>query len=270
MYGFNLEDRFLEAASAFLSCSIDRVPFRILGLPVGANPRRISTCSPIIDIMKKRLLVWRGRHLSMGGDVWFAANISSILGDGKSIGFWMEKWIGSAQFKELYSNLFVKELDKNVVVADKGRWETNGWSWVLFQEGYLTDNDASDANDLRHLMAEYHPFDRGDKRRWIPEASGHYTVDSTYKFLQQRIVEEELCPNVIRALQKLWKNDVPSKVSIFGWRCLIDYQRAKHFIVEVYSQTLMSYAVHSVPMQWRILHTFSDWCCNPLVCLQGN
>jgi hypothetical protein len=156
------------------------------------------------------------------GDVWFAANVSSILGDGKSIGFWMEKWIGSAQFKELYSNLFVKELDRNVVVADKGRWETDGWSWVLFQEGYLTDNDASDANDLRHLMAEYHPFDRGDKRRWIPEALGHYTVDSTYKFLQQRIVEEELCPNVIRALQKLWKNDVPSKVSIFGWRLLLD------------------------------------------------
>ncbi|GAU42693.1 hypothetical protein TSUD_302030 [Trifolium subterraneum] len=161
MYGINLEDRFLEAASAFLSCSIDRVPFRILGLPVGANPRRISTWSPIIDIMKKRLLVWRGRHLSMG------------------------------------------ELDRNVVVADKGRWETDGWSWVLFQEGYLTDNDASDANDLRHLMAEYHPFDRGGKRRWITEASGHYTVNSTYKFLQQRTVEEELCPNVIRALQKL-------------------------------------------------------------------
>ncbi|GAU27711.1 hypothetical protein TSUD_126570 [Trifolium subterraneum] len=350
LYGINLDDRYLEAASAFLSCSIDQISFCFLGLPVGANPRRLSTWRPIIDTMRKRLLGWSGRHLSIGGRVtlinsvlsslplyyfsffkvpssvlkvlvsiqrnflwggglegkicwvkwdticlpkdrgglgiknldlfnlsllskwkwrcltepnvlwsellkfrygsfsdnflcrsvvsakssdslwwrdilkvgevegnlWFSASVSSILGDGKSIGFWKEKWIGNASLKELFSNLFEKEIDKNAVVADKGRWETVGWSWVLFQEGVLLDNAATEAADLLSLLADYHPFDRNDNWKWIPEAYGQFSVSSTYQFLQQRTTADEICPNVVGALKRLWKNDLPSKVSIFG------------------------------------------------------
>ncbi|PNX56330.1 ribonuclease H [Trifolium pratense] len=39
LYGINLEDGFLSAASAFLHCEVDSIPFRFLGIPVGANPR---------------------------------------------------------------------------------------------------------------------------------------------------------------------------------------------------------------------------------------
>jgi hypothetical protein len=39
----NLDDDFVEAASTFLSCSIGSIPFKFLGIPVGANPRRSST-----------------------------------------------------------------------------------------------------------------------------------------------------------------------------------------------------------------------------------
>jgi len=38
LYGIDLEDQFLNAASAFLSCSIDQLPFCFLGLPIGAHP----------------------------------------------------------------------------------------------------------------------------------------------------------------------------------------------------------------------------------------
>ncbi|KAK2418964.1 hypothetical protein QL285_041110 [Trifolium repens] len=38
--GINLDDDFVEAASTFLSCSIGSIPFKFLGIPVGANPRR--------------------------------------------------------------------------------------------------------------------------------------------------------------------------------------------------------------------------------------
>jgi len=55
LYGINLEDQFLNAASAFLSCSIDEFPFCFLGLPVGANPRRCDTWKPVVDAMKKKL-----------------------------------------------------------------------------------------------------------------------------------------------------------------------------------------------------------------------
>jgi hypothetical protein len=43
IYGINVEDRFLEVGSSFLSYSSDVIPFKFLGIPVGANPRRRET-----------------------------------------------------------------------------------------------------------------------------------------------------------------------------------------------------------------------------------
>ena len=55
LYGINIEDSFLRASSSFLHCAVESIPFRFLGIPVGANPRRRSTWVPIIESMKKRL-----------------------------------------------------------------------------------------------------------------------------------------------------------------------------------------------------------------------
>jgi hypothetical protein len=44
LYGVNLEDNFLQASSAFLHCGVESIPFKFLGIPVGANPRRKTTC----------------------------------------------------------------------------------------------------------------------------------------------------------------------------------------------------------------------------------
>jgi hypothetical protein len=49
LYGINLDDSFLRASSSFLHCGVDSIPFRFLGIPVGANPRRKSTWLPIIE-----------------------------------------------------------------------------------------------------------------------------------------------------------------------------------------------------------------------------
>lgn len=43
LIGFNLKEDFMNADSIFISC-ITSLPFRFLGIPIGANPRRRSTC----------------------------------------------------------------------------------------------------------------------------------------------------------------------------------------------------------------------------------
>lgn len=43
LMGVNVDEYFLNVAASFLFCSIGKVPFKFLGLPVGANPRRVST-----------------------------------------------------------------------------------------------------------------------------------------------------------------------------------------------------------------------------------
>lgn len=49
IFGINLEEEFFYATSNFLSCTtIGSFPFKFLGLPVGANPRRCSTWEPAV------------------------------------------------------------------------------------------------------------------------------------------------------------------------------------------------------------------------------
>jgi hypothetical protein len=79
LYGINLDDSFLSASSSFLHCEVDSIPFRFLGIPVGANPRRKGTWAPIIDAMRKRLSVWNGRNLSIGGRVTLINFVLSSL-----------------------------------------------------------------------------------------------------------------------------------------------------------------------------------------------
>lgn len=52
------------------------VPFKLLGIPVGANPRRGGTWKPILDKLRKMLASWKGHTLSMGGRVTI---INSVL-----------------------------------------------------------------------------------------------------------------------------------------------------------------------------------------------
>ncbi|PNX71762.1 cysteine-rich receptor-like protein kinase, partial [Trifolium pratense] len=75
-YGVNVDTRFLDAGSSFLSCRSDVTPFKFLGIPVGANPRRRETWKPVVEAMTKRLSFWNSRHLSFGGRVTL---INSVL-----------------------------------------------------------------------------------------------------------------------------------------------------------------------------------------------
>jgi hypothetical protein len=79
LYGVNVVPSFLEVGSAFLSCRSDTLPFKFLGIPVGANPRRRATWKSIVEKMEKRLSSWSSRHLSYGGRVTLINSVLSSL-----------------------------------------------------------------------------------------------------------------------------------------------------------------------------------------------
>ncbi|GAU25690.1 hypothetical protein TSUD_266170 [Trifolium subterraneum] len=56
-------------ASNFLNCRIGVTPFKYLGLPVGGNPKSVSTWEPMIDHLRNRLLSWKNKHISLGGRI---------------------------------------------------------------------------------------------------------------------------------------------------------------------------------------------------------
>lgn len=45
LYGVGIREKFMQDASLFLSCKRDKVPFKLLGIYVDDNPRRIDACT---------------------------------------------------------------------------------------------------------------------------------------------------------------------------------------------------------------------------------
>jgi hypothetical protein len=74
--GVNVRSEFLNLACSFLNCRQGNVPFKYLGLPVAANPMRLSTWDPLLDYLKKRLHSWGKKHISLGGRI---VMINSVL-----------------------------------------------------------------------------------------------------------------------------------------------------------------------------------------------
>jgi hypothetical protein len=79
LYGINIESRLLEAGAAFLSCRSDVIPFKFLGVSVGANPRRRETWKPVVESMSKRLNLWKSRQLSLGGRITLINSVLSSI-----------------------------------------------------------------------------------------------------------------------------------------------------------------------------------------------
>ncbi|XP_045821935.1 uncharacterized protein LOC123914805 [Trifolium pratense] len=213
LYGINVGARLLEAGAFFLACNTATIPFKFLGIPVGANPRRRETWKPVVEAMTKRLNSWAPccvlksiekiqRNFLWGGgaeerkrdiisperdmsDSWFKSNISCCIGNGNNIGFWQFKW----------------------------------WNWSEL----LSVNEAQQLTELQGLFDGFSLHNNNDDQwRWIPDSNGLFTVKSCYTYLLDLRQVEFQDAHVLEAIQHLWKSDVPSKVNIFGWRVLLN------------------------------------------------
>jgi exonuclease III len=76
LIGINVENSFMEMACIFLNCIRGFLPFKYLGLPVGASARRVSTWETMVEKIRKSLNSWGNKHISFGGKLVL---INSVL-----------------------------------------------------------------------------------------------------------------------------------------------------------------------------------------------
>lgn len=53
--GVNVSPLFLSSAERIRHCNIRVVPFKYLGLPVGANPHRLATWEPLVGLLRCKI-----------------------------------------------------------------------------------------------------------------------------------------------------------------------------------------------------------------------
>lgn len=69
LIGVNVSREFMEAACGFLHCRESAVPFKYLGLTVGANPKKVVMWEPMLDQLRGRLNSWGNKYVSLGGRI---------------------------------------------------------------------------------------------------------------------------------------------------------------------------------------------------------
>jgi hypothetical protein len=77
--GVNVSTDFLRVASAFLNCRVGSIPFKYLGLPIGANPRRMATWEPLLVSLRKRLGAWGNKYVSLGGRITLLNSVLNAI-----------------------------------------------------------------------------------------------------------------------------------------------------------------------------------------------
>ncbi|XP_076892373.1 uncharacterized protein LOC143544101 [Bidens hawaiensis] len=79
VYGVGVGESEIENMASILHCKPGKFPFRYLGLQVGANMNLIRSWIPIIELVKKRLSIWKARSLSYGGRVTLIKSVLNSL-----------------------------------------------------------------------------------------------------------------------------------------------------------------------------------------------
>jgi len=79
LIGINVGEDTCASMAYSVFCRFDSLPCSYLGMPLGSNPKRLSTWKPIIENFIRKLSMWRGRMLSMAGRICLIKSVLSSL-----------------------------------------------------------------------------------------------------------------------------------------------------------------------------------------------
>jgi hypothetical protein len=86
-----------------------------------------------------------------------------------------------------------------------------------------SNNEAQQLEALKELLFDFSIAPNCVERwRWKSNSLSLFTIRSCYSMLIESHVGKALDANVLVAIKKLWRNDVPSKIHVFGWCLLLE------------------------------------------------
>ncbi|KAE8720088.1 hypothetical protein F3Y22_tig00109919pilonHSYRG00044 [Hibiscus syriacus] len=79
LIGINVGTDRVEGLAKLCGCDIGSLPFKYLGIPLGADPRLLASWAPIIDRFAQKLTGWKSRTLTFAGRVVLVSSVMSVL-----------------------------------------------------------------------------------------------------------------------------------------------------------------------------------------------
>jgi len=172
-------------------------------------------------VLKSASRWWTNIHKVCGGTLqglWFDNSFEWVLGDGKKVKFWEDKWVGEETLKSKFPRLYMISDCKDGAIGEVGHWEDNVWHWdLLWRRPRFVWESTMEKQlllviDGPRLRKEYF-----DTWKWKEDEDGIYSVKIAYKTLQK--TDEEVQNNEFKML---WSTRVTPKAQILGWRIFLD------------------------------------------------
>jgi hypothetical protein len=185
----------------------------------------------------------------------------------KSLDFGKKNGLETDTLKNLYPDLYLKSYLQNGFVPMMGSLVHNVWVWRFDWIDSLSDSEAALEQELLNLLLPFQPsLDVEDRNRWISSSAGIFSVKSAYIDLLNRSVMTNLEDSMVHSLKLMWKNNVPSKISIFGWRLFSkNYRQRRHCLIKELLLIVLTRTVFFVPIMVNPLPMFSFTVTFPLM-----
>ena len=131
------------------------------------------------------------------------------IGDGSSIRFWQETWLGSSTLKDRFPRNFALETVNDCMVVDRVA-EVN-WLSILRRQPRGGIEEAQ-MRDLREELNRVILCNKKDGWVWENQGAFGYTAASGRDLIDVKVLE-------VDTIATRWSKLVPTKVNVFAW-CL--------------------------------------------------
>ncbi|KAJ0883842.1 putative RNA-directed DNA polymerase [Helianthus annuus] len=79
IFGVGVDENQVHTLATLLRCKPGSLPFKHLGLQVGANMNLVKNWDPVVSVFRKRLAVWKANTLSFGGRITLVRSVLNAL-----------------------------------------------------------------------------------------------------------------------------------------------------------------------------------------------
>ncbi|GKU92387.1 hypothetical protein SLEP1_g6121 [Rubroshorea leprosula] len=148
---------------------------------------------------------------------WLSDGFTLELGEGNSVRFWEDVWLGDTPLSNKFPRLFLNSLDKTKCISQLGHWNNGSWNWSLKWRRPIFSWEEISMSELWRLLQTIQPI-KGQKDRWKwRHDKGAYSAKSGYQALSSNQHERR-----DSLYKRVWCRLVPTKVCAFVWKAIQD------------------------------------------------
>ncbi|GKV43650.1 hypothetical protein SLEP1_g50914 [Rubroshorea leprosula] len=219
--GIEVEEGWIEKMEYKLCCKVGEFPMKYLGIPIGANHRKLAMWQPLVDSFKRKLASWKGILKSIDkihrSFLWGGEGVVKIINwvswervckqkEHGGLGVrdlrkfnlaLMGKWWGrlatngEGLWKKVIVGKYGGEGDIGLIGKEKecyqmGNTQSGSWKWNLSWRRILFQWEEDEAKELYKMIEEVKIYPRcPDEWEWRHSEDGLYSTSIAYAILRK-------------------------------------------------------------------------------------